>query len=112
MNRPVPHAILAAALVPLAAPAMAEMPRYDVTAYCKELAGFGGTYSETMYAGCFEMEQDAYNKLKPRWNGFPGAMRRYCDEIARLGSAGSYAMLEGCVVMELEAASTDKIFEY
>ncbi|MEZ5769286.1 MAG: hypothetical protein R3D80_17655 [Paracoccaceae bacterium] len=96
----------------LGSPALADMPRYDVEAYCKEVAGFGGEYSELMYDGCFEMEQAAYNDLKPRWDGLGATLRSYCDQVATFAGGGSYSMLEGCVQMEEQAASTNNTFQY
>lgn len=107
-----PAALAPAALALMAAPALAAMPHYDVAAHCDEIAGFGGTYSEAMYASCFDMEQESYDRLKPGWDALPGRLRDHCDRIARFGGPGSYAMLEGCVEMETQAASTDKTFEY
>lgn len=108
--RPGPTTILAglalagAMLAGLAAPAAAtDMPRYDVDAHCRAVAEFGGSYSAVMENGCFDLEQQAYDALKPHWNELPEAMREHCDEVARLGGDGSYSMLKGCIDLELEA---------
>ena len=90
----------------------AEMPRYDVKGYCQVIASVGGTYSETMNAGCFEMEQSSYNNMKPKWDNLSSNLQKYCDQIARVGGGGSYSMLEGCIQMEEQAGSTDKTFKY
>jgi hypothetical protein len=100
------------AAIVIAGEAAAEMPRYNVAAHCKAVAEFGGNYSEMMYDGCFQMEQTAYNNLKPRWDGLAATLRSHCDRIATFGGAGSYSMLEGCVQMEEQAGSTDNVFEY
>jgi hypothetical protein len=92
--------------------AAAEMPRYQVEAHCKEIASFGGSYSASLFNACFDMEQVAYNGLKPRWDRLPHAMRGHCDDIASFGGPGSYALLESCVQMEEAASSTTKKFNY
>ena len=102
-------------LVPCLLPAgtaMADMPRYDVKAHCAEIASFGGSYSESLNQSCFEMEQVAYDGLKPGWDALPSAMRTHCDEIARFGESGSYSLLEACIQQEAKAASSPKSFKY
>ncbi len=96
----------------LPAASFAEMPRYDVDAHCKVIAAVGGTYSEAMFDACFDMEQTAYNYLKPKWGKAPNNLQAHCDQIARVGGGGSYSMLEGCFQMEQEASSTNKTFKY
>jgi hypothetical protein len=81
----------------------APMPYYDVERHCRRIASFGGSYSATLYDGCLDMEQNAYDNLKPYWSSLPSAMRQHCDRIARSGG-GNYTILEGCVQME-ESAS-------
>ena len=92
--------------------ANADMPRYDVKAYCTQLAGLGGTYSEMMYDGCFQQEQSAYDGLKTQWDALPARMQDYCDQIATVGGGGSYMMLDGCVQMEKSAGGTSNEFKY
>ena len=92
--------------------ASADMPRYDVSSHCDAIARFGGNYSATMYDGCFEMEQAAYNSLKSRWDSLNSALRSHCNDIATFASPGSYSMLEGCVMMEEQASSTNNTFDY
>jgi len=112
MRRPIKGQLIACGAVVIAMPALAEMPRYDVEAHCREIASFSGDYSAMMYDGCFDMEQAAYDTLKVRWDGLPATMRSHCDQIATFAGAGSYSMLEGCVQMEEQASSTDNTFEY
>lgn len=87
-----------------------DMPRYDVEAYCQEVAEFSGG-SEMIFNGCMEMEQDAYNSRKAEWASLPGKARDYCDEVAEF-SGGSYAILDGCLDMETEAAASTPTFQY
>lgn len=61
--------------------------------------------------GCIDMEQDAYNKLKPMWGSLPAQTRRYCTEVAQV-AGGSYSILSGCVDIEVEAAGGRKSFRY
>ncbi|MFI5020763.1 MAG: hypothetical protein ACHQRJ_03780 [Alphaproteobacteria bacterium] len=95
-----------------AAPALAEMPRYDVAAHCKAIAEVGGAPSEAIRQGCYQQEQAAYDALKPRWDQLEAAMRQHCDQIARAGGRGSYAILEGCIQQEIEAGKANKGFEF
>lgn len=107
------------ALLPLAiavalsgASALADMPRYDVEAHCTEIAGFGGTYSHSLFNGCMDQEQSAYDTLKEAWSTLPAEIRAHCDEIAAFSSPGSYALLQGCVQMERSAGQQRKTFQY
>lgn len=81
------------------------IPRYDAKAHCRSLATAGGAPSEALFGSCMTMEQDAYDKLKPRWGSLPAAVRKHCDSLATLGGAGSYTMLAACVEQEMEAKS-------
>ncbi|MFN4142773.1 hypothetical protein [Aestuariivirga sp.] len=89
-------------------------PRFDVESHCKKVASFGGEYSASLFRGCMDMEQDAYNKLKGAWGGLPATMRRHCEKVARFGGGGSYSILSGCVDMELDASNqnANEKFEY
>jgi hypothetical protein len=88
------------------------VPRYDVKAHFKEIASFGGTFSEMVMDSCFGIEQTAYNKLKSRWGEIATPIRTHCDEIARFGGEGSYSTLESCVQMEIGAAKKNAISEF
>ena len=89
-------------------------PRFDVDKHCEKVASFGGEYSESLFRGCMDMEQDAYNKLKETWTQLPAVMKRHCEKVARFGGDGSYSLFSGCVEMELDASrqNADKKFEY
>ena len=50
-----------------------EMPRFDVDAHCRQVAGFGGSFSDTILGSCVDMEQSAYDGMKAGW---PDAFRR------------------------------------
>lgn len=106
---------LAIATIAVSVPAFAQsLPRYDVNAYCKEVAGFGGSYSATLDKSCFSMEQSAYDAIKVGWEAVPARTRKYCDEVASFGGNGSYTLLQSCIGMEAEADSSnsDRSFKY
>ena len=105
-------AALVGAVVLLPLNAFAQMPRYDVPAHCEEIAGVGGTYSNSLYNSCMKMEQQAYDALKPRWSALNETIRRHCDEIATVAGPGSYSMLASCVEMEESAGSNRETFSY
>lgn len=103
----------AVALTLLSAPALArELSRFDVNRQCDEIASFGGSYSEMTKQGCMQMEQQAYNQLKPAWGSIPEAMQTLCLEIASFGGPGSYSTLQGCIQMEQSAAATNRNTEF
>ena len=88
----------------MAGPAASQtMPRYDVEAYCRQAADISGG-SATIFNGCIDMEQDAYDKRKAMWPSIPSSTRSYDDEVTRL-SSGSYSILDGCIDMEMDTAS-------
>lgn len=100
-----------AATVCLVSTAQAQnIPRYNVENYCQQVAEVSGG-SAMIFIGCMEMEQQAYNVLKPAWAELPGKSRSYCDEVARI-SGGSYSVLQGCMEMETDAAKTPRSFNY
>lgn len=92
--------------------ARAEMPDYDVSAHCKEIAAFGGPPSEMILNGCLKQEQAAYDALKPTWDQLPASIRAHCDEIARFAGPGSFMLLKGCVDQELDAARQNREFQF
>lgn len=95
----------------LAVPAQAQtIPRYNVESYCQQVADVSGG-SAMIFNGCMDMEQQAYNVLKPNWAKIPGRSRNYCDEVARV-TGGSYAILQGCIEMETGAANSPRSFDY
>ncbi len=100
------------AAVALALPllANAEMPNFDVKAYCTRISGLGGAQSQAVMQGCFENEQAAYDHIKPVWDSLPSATRQYCNRLA--GHNGSYATLEGCVDMEKSAQQSNGDFSF
>lgn len=87
-----------------------ELPRFDAEAHCENVAQFAGG-SHSIYNGCIQLEQSAYNKLRPRWENIVQGIRRHCTEVAEFGG-GSYQILEGCVQMEERAAGGRKSFSY
>ncbi|RWD28733.1 hypothetical protein [Mesorhizobium sp.] len=95
----------------LAAPAAAQsIPRYDVPAYCQQVADVSGG-SSMIYNGCIKMEQEAYDRMKASWSGVPARTRSYCDEVGQV-SGGSHSILKGCVEMEFNAAANTQEFKY
>jgi len=99
-----------AATISVAPAAAQDMPRYDVPAYCNQVADVSGG-SSMIYNGCIEMEQDAYDGLKASWSGISSRARSYCDEVARV-SGGSYSILQGCIDMESDAAASTPEFKF
>lgn len=105
--------VLAAALTSCAGAAIAEnLPRFDVETECRKVASVGGSFSEMTYAGCFEMEQQAYDLLKEMWPEMPASVRTECLKIARFGGAGSYMTLQGCAEMEMAAAAENPMRKF
>jgi hypothetical protein len=105
-------AITAILLSSAAVPGRAEMPDYDVKAYCARIASIGGSPSEMMLQACYQQEQSAYDGLKPRWDSLPASERAYCDRIARVGGNGSFMMLGACIDQERAAASDNQGFQF
>ncbi|SDI54042.1 hypothetical protein SAMN05216272_111105 [Pseudomonas panipatensis] len=54
-----------------------------------------------------EMEQSAYNELKPTWGRIPETMQSHCTMVAKASGAGSYMILQSCIEQELEAKKTN-----
>jgi len=99
------------AVVVLTVPAFAQaIPRYNVEGYCQQVAEISGG-SGMIFNGCMDMEQQAYNALKPVWAQIPGSSRNYCDEVARVSGA-SFSILKGCIDMETNAANSPRSFNY
>lgn len=102
---------MAAVFASLALSAQAQtIPRYDVEDYCQQVAEVSGG-SAMIFNGCMDMEQQAYNALKPDWAQIPSKSRNYCDEVAKV-SGGSYGILKGCMDMETDAAKAPRSFDY
>ncbi len=90
--------------------AVAEVPRYDVEGYCEKLKKVSGG-SDMIYNSCIDMEQDAYNNLKPNWAIYPEETKKYCNRLGEV-SGGAYSILETCIDMELEESSNKSKFEF
>ena len=104
--------VILAGLVAASTASAGDIPRYDVAVHCENMAGIGGNYSASVYNTCVEVEQDAYNGLKTRWEGLPNRVRSHCDELASIGGTGSYSVLETCVEVEMDAEGNKKAFQY
>ena len=104
--------VLTVAFCALGNTVVAEMPRYDVESQCTSVASFSGDYSASLFNGCIDMEQSAYNAVKQSWERLPETMQSHCNSVASFSGAGSYSLLEGCVRMELEATNSSKTFKY
>lgn len=103
------YILLALACLTPAFAAAADMalPRFDVPTSCAKVARSGGTYSETIYSGCLDMEQQAYDDLKAKWDSLPQGIRASCVRVAKAANP-SYSILSGCIDMETSAASENK----
>lgn len=88
-----------------------DIPVYDVNSYCEEVASVGGSSSQSVKRGCFQMEQSAYDEVKEVWHSVPDETRSYCDEVASIGG-GSYSTLNGCIAMESRARQENENFEF
>jgi hypothetical protein len=109
LNKSTFYASIAA--ICLAVPASAQtIPRYNVEGYCQQVADVSGG-SAMIFNGCMDMEQQAYNALKPVWAQISSKSRNYCDEVAKV-SGGSYGILKGCMDMETNAANAPRSFDY
>ena len=78
------------------------IPTYGTNAHCR-LAGFGGTFSRSVYGSCLNVEQSAALALQGRWSSIPESVRERCDRIASFGGSASYSILQNCVDVELAA---------
>src|SRR6266516_2409368 len=78
-------------------------PSYGTNAHCQRVAGFGGTFSRSVYGSCLNMEQSAALALQARWSSIPASVRERCDRIASFGGSASYSILQNCVDVELAA---------
>lgn len=103
-------ALLSPLLLTTALASAFDLPRYDVDSYCQQVAQVSGG-SATIYNGCIDMEQSAYNDLKQSWASIPGKTAKYCNRVART-SNGSYTILQGCIDMEMDAAGNKAGFQY
>lgn len=88
----------------------AEMPRFNVPAYCARVADTVGG-SDMIREGCLEQEQSSYNELKPRWASVPERTQAYCVNVAQT-IGGSYQILEGCLTQEASSGDSVDSFEF
>lgn len=96
--------LVLAGLICLSGPAYAaDLPQYDVKAYCKQVSEVGGGGSKSVELGCRQMEAEAQKALSKM--DVPAQMMNYCREVAEIDGFGSYSTLQGCIEMEQEAAS-------
>lgn len=102
------HVFVLVALLPTVAAAQS-LPRFDVEQHCEKVSRFGGG-SHSIYNGCVELEQGAYDSIRARWDAVPPRIRRHCANVGAVGG-GSYQILEGCVSMEEEAAGGRRSFK-
>ena len=82
------------------------IPSYATNAHCQRVAGFGGTFSQSVYGSCLKMEQSAALALQNRWSSIPTSVRERCDRIASFGGSASYSILQNCVDVELAAPAS------
>jgi hypothetical protein len=96
-------------LMPFSTAAYAQtIPHYDVNAHCRQVASAVGSYSEVIFSGCMQQEQQSYDSLKSGWLSLPVAMRSHCDAVARAIGPGSYMILKGCIDQEVDAAKSNR----
>jgi hypothetical protein len=76
-------------------------PSFDIERHCRELAGFGGTFSRVTYGTCLRMEREAAHKIDLDWSSVAQSIRQHCVELARFGGSPSYTTLQTCIRMEL-----------
>lgn len=82
------------------APAQAaNLPAFDVAAYCASVARAGGG-SYMIESGCRDMEMQAKRSIQSR--AVAPRILNYCIDVAWAGG-GSYMILEGCIDMEEQA---------
>ncbi len=89
--------------------ANADLPRYNPTAYCDQVAAFGGAPSNVIRSGCLEREQTAHDDLLPLWDQLSSTLRRHCDEEAQSGGGGSFVFLKASVEEEQNADRNTKL---
>ena len=85
-----------------------DLPRFDVQVHCQRLAGLGGLMSQSVFGICMDVEQAAYDGLKPTWQALPSAVREHCLSLASLGGLGSYAVLKTCIQVEVDAGKQNQ----
>jgi hypothetical protein len=102
----------AVAVLVTASVARAEMPDYDVKKHCQRVASFTGTPSQSLLQSCFELEQTAYDHLKPTWESLPAAMKSHCDRVAKFAGDGSFSLLESCIDQEQQAKKGNEQFQF
>ena len=88
----------------------ADMPVYNPTAYCDQVAKFGGAASDVIRSGCLRRERTARDGLKAAWDQLPLPLRQHCDEEARYGGGGSFVILKDCVDKEQNAGQPSRLF--
>lgn len=90
------------------------IPRFDVAAHCRQISSTGGSPSEVIYGSCMEIEQSAYNQMKPSWTSIPSSIQDHCTTIAKIGGSGSYTILQSCIEQEIAAkkANIGTSFDY
>jgi hypothetical protein len=84
------------------------IPSYNTNAHCQRLAGFGGTFSRSVYGSCLNVEQSAATALQGRWSSIPAPVRERCDRIASFGGSASYSILQNCVDVEMAAPAASE----
>ena len=88
--------------------ASAELPAYDLKAFCHKVASSGNVSDpQAIVKGCYQVERESYDALKPIWDKLPAKVRAYCNKVARANGPGSYIVLEGCVAEEQSSAKAN-----
>lgn len=78
-----------------------KVPEFDVTASCKEVAGFGLALAHNP-EHCIKDENTARAELQQKWSTYPAAERSRCVAETMIGSP-SYVDILTCLEMTKEA---------
>jgi hypothetical protein len=81
------------------------IPRLDVEAHCREIAGITGpalSRSDTVEA-CVSDERAAHDQLVQQWPQFAASDRANCVRLATMAGTGTYTHLLTCLELERDA---------
>src|SRR4051812_20481879 len=101
-----------AALLLVPAAHSGEVPFYSVEQWCNKVAHSSGARSETIYGGCIDLEQSAYDTLRNIWSPLPADTQVWCDKVARSSGTGSYKILNECVEDQETANKTNSTRQF
>lgn len=90
-----------------AAPAISDLPRFNVEATCRQAAHIG-LDADRDTASCLQDERDARDQLAREWNEFSAADRSSCKRLTGSTGGGTYTELVTCLEMRQFARGADK----